>query len=144
MTLKYITREHSLYKEAVVIRTKCFFNGMENQSQLINDADEVDGLHLVCLNDKGKVIGTGRLNIKENNGIISQMAVEEQHQKQGIGALILIELLNKCKRENVNIVTLNARETALAFYKKYDFKVIGEKYPSKKTGIIHQKMILSI
>lgn len=41
----------------------------------------------------------------------------------------------------MEIIELNARETAINFYKKMGFEIIGDKYSSQKTGIIHQKMI---
>ncbi len=116
---------------------------MPNSSDLINDAFEADGIHLVCLvNDV--VIGTGRLNIENNTGIISQMAIKTSFQKQGVGAKLLEELINHCKAKKLNKIELSARETALAFYEKFNFKEVGEKYPSKKTGIIHQQMVLNI
>jgi len=58
-----------------------------------------------------------------------------------IGSEILDELLVKCQHIGLEIIELSARETAINFYKKKGFKVTGEKYPSHKTGIIHQKMI---
>ncbi|PCJ97127.1 MAG: hypothetical protein COA50_05670 [Flavobacteriaceae bacterium] len=141
MTVQYITRTHPLYKEAVNIRINCFFNDMKNKSQLIQDTYEESGLHLICLHNN-EIVGTGRLNIDDTLGIISQMAVAEKNQRKGIGQLILLTLLKKCEEEQLERVTLNARETAIEFYKKKGFKVSGEKYPSKKTGIIHQKMVL--
>ena len=116
---------------------------MKNSSDLINDAFEANGIHLVCLQDD-EVIGTGRLNIENRTSIISQMAIKSVYQKQGVGAKVLNELIKFSKEKELNIVKLNARETALAFYKKFNFVVVGDKYPSKKTGVIHQEMALKI
>jgi predicted GNAT family N-acyltransferase len=41
-------------------------------------------------------------------------------------------------------VYLSARESAVGFYEKMGFNVIGAKFPSPKTGIIHVSMVLSI
>ena len=41
----------------------------------------------------------------------------------------------------MNTIKLSARETAIPFYARYGFKSVGEQYPSKKTGIIHQQMV---
>ncbi len=117
---------------------------MENSEELINDKFEQNGIHLVCLNENNLVIGTGRLNIDNSVGIISQMAVRLENQHTGIGKNILSELILKCKSLELRKIELSARETAIDFYSKKGFKPIGEKYPSTKTGIIHQKMNMEI
>lgn len=141
--LKYIDIKSSFYKEATSIREQLFFQNMDNSSDLINDIFESKAIHLVCLNNN-KVIATGRLNIENEVGIISQMATKEGYQRKGIGAKILKALIHKSKENQVDKIELSARETAFRFYKKFDFFGVGNKYPSKKTGIIHQKMVLKI
>lgn len=139
--LLYIDKNHRFYEQAVEIRIACFFRGMRNSTDLINDAFEEKGSHLIYLNDQDQVLGTGRLNIKNTKAIISQMAIDFPSQKKGIGTLILLELLQKCKEKEVTVIELSARKTAIAFYEKYGFKVDGKEYASKKTGVIHQKML---
>lgn len=141
--LKYITRKSSFYNEAVSIREELFFKNMKNSNELINDNFESAGIHLICL-EKDEVIGTGRLNVENGLGIISQMAIKSAYQKQGVGAKILKELVTYSKEKGIVDIKLNARETAIAFYKKFNFVVYGDTYPSKKTGIIHQQMELKI
>lgn len=141
--LSYITTKSPLYKEAVEIREQLFFKNMENSLDLINDDFESEGIHLVCLNED-KVIGTGRLNIEKEISMISQMAIKSSYQKQGIGAKILKELIRFSIEKGISKIELSARETAIAFYKKFNFEPMGDKYPSEKTGIIHQSMALKI
>ena len=141
MIFKFINSKDASYKEAVNLRIKAFFGSCKEPFDLINDEFEKSGIHLVCLNDKN-VIGTGRLNIQNKIGIISQMAIDENHQKKGLGSEILKGLVAYCETHNVSKITLSARESALEFYKKFSFVPVGEKYPSKKTAIIHQKMEL--
>lgn len=143
MKFIYVDTESAYYKEAVTIRKERFFKGMENSSSLINDALETKGIHLVCLY-KDEVVGAGRLNIEGEKGIISQMAIKTGYQRQGIGASILKVLIQYSKEKQAHRIELSARETALEFYKKYGFVPIEDKYPSKKTGIIHQKMTFKI
>lgn len=141
--LKYIDLKNPFYKKAVMIREKLFFENMDNSSDLIHDMYESKAIHLICLK-ADEVVGTGRLNIENEVGMISQMAIKERYQRKGIGAKILKALIEKSKANKVAKVKLSARETALAFYKKFDFVGVGNKYPSKKTGIIHQQMIFDI
>ncbi|MDO5972326.1 GNAT family N-acetyltransferase [Flavivirga aquimarina] len=141
--LSYITTKSPLYKEAVEIREQLFFKNMENSLDLINDDFELEGIHLVCLNED-EVIGTGRLNIEKEISMISQMAIKSSYQKQGIGAKILKELIRFSIEKGISKIELSARETAITFYEKFNFKPMGDKYPSNKTGIIHQSMVLKI
>ncbi|MFS4482350.1 GNAT family N-acetyltransferase [Hyunsoonleella sp. 2307UL5-6] len=143
MKLEFINIESSFYREAVAIRTKLFFDKIKNSSALIHDEFEAKGIHLVCLN-LDEVVGTGRLNIENKVGTISQMAIKENFQNKGIGREILKALIEKSNKHKVTAIKLGARETAISFYEKFGFIVIGQKYPSKKTGIIHQQMELKI
>ncbi|WP_052444667.1 GNAT family N-acetyltransferase [Flammeovirga sp. OC4] len=145
MNLRYINNtQHTFYSEAKQIRIKCFFEGLENAEHFINDPFEQDGFHLVCLNDQEKVIGTGRLNIVDKTGIISQMAIAPENQNQGIGKIILHKLIEKSKMLDVDQIKLSARLTAQSFYVKKGFKPLGNVYPSKKTEIMHIDMILML
>ncbi|WMN11692.1 GNAT family N-acetyltransferase [Marivirga salinae] len=141
MEFKYIDIKNELYSKAKEIRIRCFFNGMKNADDLINDKYEKNGHHLICIGESKEVLGTGRLNVENTNGIISQMAIKPKHQKLGIGKEILNHLLLKCENMGLDAIELNARETAINFYIKMGFETSGDKYPSQKTGIIHQKMI---
>ena len=143
MRLEFITIESPFYKVAVAIRIKLFFDKMTNSLVLIEDAFEAEGIHVVCIDDN-EVVGTGRLHIEKNIGVISQMAIPSHYQNKGIGSRILKALIEKSKVLGATSIKLSARETAITFYKKFDFKAIGEKYPSKKTGIIHRQMKLMI
>ena len=143
MKLIFVNTENALYKDAIAIRTKLFFDKMPNSLALINDSFEAKGKHLVCLIGN-EVIGTGRINFDNETSIISQMAVKSAYQKQGVGGKILNELVRYSKEKNLSKIKLSARETALAFYEKFGFVAIGDKYPSKKTGVTHQQMALKI
>lgn len=142
--LKYINTTDELYTQAKQIRIACFFEGMDNVEELINDKFETNGIHLVYLDEKQQVVGTGRIHIEESTGVISQMAIKKECQRSGIGKEILNELILKCKTLGVEKIELSARETALEFYSKVGFKTFGNRYPSTKTGIIHQKMSMNI
>ncbi|SFD11192.1 GNAT family N-acetyltransferase [Algibacter pectinivorans] len=141
--LKFIHLKSPYYKEAVAVRESLFFQNMDNSLDLINDEFELNGVHLVCLKEN-EVVGTGRLNIKNQTGVISQMAIKSANQKQGVGSKILMELVKYSKEKELVKIKLSARETALKFYEKHGFVVIGDLFPSKKTSIIHQQMELKI
>ena len=73
----------------------------------------------------GIIKGFTTAGIPDDKDYISELYVESQFQGQGIGK----QLLNKLK-ENHTELTLDVYEmnaNAIAFYKKRDFKVSGEK-----------------
>ena len=143
MEYLYITYGTLAYNRAVALRIKAFFYNMDNALVLINDSLEEESMYLVCIKND-TVIGTSRLTIKEGKAIISQIAVDELYKRKGIGSTILKLLIEKSITLNVNSIELSAREVAIPFYKKQGFIAVHKKYPSIKTGVIHQKMIKNL
>lgn len=144
MKFEFIKQNTVEYQQAVKIRIDQFFKDMQNAESLINDKFESKGIHLVCINGYDDVIGTGRLHFDGKIGVISQMAIDTNYQKQGVGRKILEKLIDRCHEENTERIELAARKTALGFYLKFGFEPVGEFYPSKKTGIIHIKMVKNV
>lgn len=78
--------------------------------------------HMAAFDDE-KIVGCGRLHLNNpNEAKIRFMAVQENYQKQGIGGNILAELEKIAKEKGVTNLMLDARETAVDFYKKHGFK----------------------
>jgi len=139
MKFEFVKYDTLLYKKAVSLRIDQFFKGMSTANDLIEDHLEKDSIHLIC-NINNDVVGTGRLSFVNGVGVISQMAIADEYQYKGVGTEIVNHLLQICVNKNIETVRLSARETAIGFYRNFGFRTIGEKYPSKKTGIIHQEM----
>ncbi len=143
MEYLYVAYGTIAYNKAVALRIKAFFKDMDNALALINDSLEEESIHLVCFKNDS-VVGTGRLTILENKAIISQMAVDELYKRKGIGSTILKLLIEKSITLNIKCIELSAREVAIPFYKEQGFIAVHKKYPSMKTGVIHQKMIKNL
>lgn len=131
------------YKEGLLIRELLFFKDFPNAEELLIDLFEKDSIHVVSIINN-KVTGTGRLTVVKGKAIISQMTVLPDYQNKGIGKEILHFLIKKSTDFKISNIELSARITALEFYKKYNFREVDVIYPSKKTGVLHQKMILEI
>lgn len=142
MKSKFVCLNSELYNQAFQLRKELFFKDFSNADELLKDDFEKNSYHLV-IERNTIVVGTGRLTIIEDNiGVISQMAITTDFQRQGVGRKIMALLLEKCSELKVTKVILSARITALSFYENFDFEVIGKVYPSKKTGVLHQQMQL--
>ena len=142
MDFKFVDIGSKEHEAGLLVREQLFFKNFTNASELLNDVYEKESVHLVAL-ENNIVIGTGRLTVINNTAIISQMTVLPAFQKQNVGKRILQLLIDKSINTNCSIIELSARTIALEFYKKYGFITTGDVYPSKKTGVLHQKMILN-
>ena len=93
---------------------------------LLNKLEKIS-YHVMATNNKGKIIGVGRLhfvNVKESQ--IRYMAVDKNFRKKGVGNAIVNKLeihsLNNCR----NKIILNARENAVIFYSKLGYVNLGK------------------
>ena len=105
----------------------------------IKDELEDRSFHLIAVNDKKEIIGSGRLHFNNGNeGQIRYMAVTNSIQRKGLGSEIVLELENIAKNEGIQEMVLNARENAINFYLSLGYK---KKEPYKSdTGILHITM----
>ena len=105
----------------------------------LKDDKEQDSCHLIAVDNKEEVIGTGRLHFNnEEEGQIRYMAVSESIQRKGLGSAIVSELELIAKKKGAREMVLNARKNAINFYLSLSYKEI-EPYESD-TGIPHTTM----
>ena len=111
--------------------------GMSKQT--VKDDLEKESYHLMVINKKDKVIGSGRLHFNnKKEGQIRYMAVSDSIQRKGLGTSIVLELEIMAKEKGAQEMVLNARENAINFYLSLGYKKI-EPYQSD-TGIPHTTM----
>lgn len=141
MEFKFVAIDSKEYQEGILVREKLFFKDFPNAQMLLNDGYEQNSIHLVAV-DNDQVIGTGRLTILKSIALISQMTVLPNWQRKSVGAKLLQLLIKEAESMKVSVIELSSRITAQEFYRKHGFIPVGEVYPSVKTGVLHQKMIL--
>jgi predicted GNAT family N-acyltransferase len=98
-----------------------------------DDDDAVSCHALVTLNREP--VGTGRLNL---DGKIGRIAVKAGLRGQGIGTLILRQLLHEAYHRGIREPYLHAQVQALPFYEKLGFRVEGDVFD--EVGVSHVKM----
>lgn len=75
-------------------------------------------------NEGGKVVACGRLQENDNHiGQIRYMAVSNGEQGKGFGKMILKALEEKAIEIGLTAIELQARENAVAFYERHDYKL---------------------
>ncbi len=100
---------------------------------------ENQSIHVMCL-DKSNIVGVGRAHFNnKNEAQVRYMAVDDNQQGKGVGSKILLKLEKSVKERGAKYIVLNSRDSAVNFYKKYGYRVIGE-VPTMFGIIKHFKM----
>ena len=66
---------------------------------------------------------------------IRGMAVLEQYQKKGYGNFLINSIEEYAKSQKASLVWFNARESAVAFYEKLNYTIVGSAFEIKDIGI---------
>ena len=143
MKLKFIDTNSPEYLQACKLRYKLFFAEYNLPFSTVYYHRESISIHAV-IQEKytDEVIAYGILTPGENKvDQIHQMVVSPSHQKQGFGTTIIQALIDKAKLQQAQAIILQARTTAVNFYRKFSFEVVSREYPSKKTGVLHVTML---
>jgi len=90
------------------------------------DEREQSSHHLMVTGDNHTVIAVGRLHFNTvHDAQIRYMAVADDQQRKGLGTLLLNALENRAVELGAARIVLDARETALRFYRKNNYKPEG-------------------
>lgn len=92
-------------------------------SQLPDDSHE-----FLAAEAEGKILGYVGMMTVLDEGYISNVAVDPAYRRQGIGDLLIGELLSRAVMRQLSFVTLEVREhneAAIALYRKHGFSPVG-------------------
>ena len=133
--LQWVTVGSAEYEQAREVRNAELLRpiGLADNSR---EADDGQALHLVAC-DGEHVVGTVLL-VPGSSPKLRQMAVSRSMQRQGVGQLLVRELLRKAAEQGHSEVVCHARAEAASFYEKLGFVVEGE--PFEEVGIEHRFM----
>ncbi|MFC5270534.1 GNAT family N-acetyltransferase [Adhaeribacter terreus] len=94
-------------------------------------SDDDRAIHAMLLDPENRAAGVCRLHFEnEEEGQLRFMAIREDLQNQGLGKYLLHYLEDKARDAGCKYITLQARELAVNFYKRYGYKVV------KKTHLL--------
>lgn len=89
--------------------------------------------------DDGRILGCCILRAEGNNCIrLRQMAVKNNQQGKGVGQQIMRFAETLARDKGYKVLTMHARDTAIGFYEKQGYKVIGDGF--LEVTIPHHKM----
>ncbi len=137
LNIEFATPE---YDETVQLRDKILRRPLGltfSEEQL---AEEYADFHLAAYTHDWLLRGCLVLTPKGDKTLkMRQVAVDEACQKMGVGRQLVDASEALGRANNFDMMELNARETAVPFYLKLNYTIVGE--PFEEVGIAHFKMI---
>ena len=96
---------------------------------------------------ENEIVGFAGAKFIIDEADIMNIAVKSSYRKQGIASLLLKNLIDICKNNNINSINLEVNERnfpAINLYKKYEFLEVGrrKKYYDKKFDAILMRIII--
>ena len=75
---------------------------------------------------KGQIVGYADL---QSNGYIDHFFVSGSYPRQGIGSMLMRQLINEATIQGMPEMTSDVSRTAQPFYEKFGFKVVEQRFP---------------
>ncbi len=110
------------------------------EEQGIPESEEMDDMdpacrHALAYSATGDLAGTGRL---APSGKIGRIAVLPGYRRAGIGAAIVVHLVNQATELGLRQVYLHAQADSVGFYERLGFRAEGPVFD--EVGIPHRRM----
>lgn len=129
------------FDEAKILRYDTLYGAWGLPRSLAEDTDGRVYQQLAAFED-GRVIGFGRIHLEASESKIFQVCVAEDRRCRGVATAIMVELIDLAREAGRDLVVLDSRDTAVAFYQRLGFEPVGERFLSARTGTPHQGMRL--
>jgi GNAT superfamily N-acetyltransferase len=125
----YLIR-HQVLRKGKPIETCCFNGDAENSTAHFGLFKEEQLIGVVS------VFNTPSKHFKEQSQFqIRGMAVLDGFQHKGFGNQLVIYAENYCREKKGEVIWFNARQKAVPFYKKKDYKILGDAFEIPEVGI---------
>ncbi len=116
--------------DAIEAMEKQCFSVPWTREMLIKQLPDDMHIFLAAVDDNGEAVGyVGLMNVLDE-GYISNVAVSPEMRRQGIGDMLIDELILRARAKKLSFVTLEVRESNLAaqmLYKKHGFTEVGRR-----------------
>lgn len=127
-----------LQQDAKLIRKLVFISEQNISEQDEWDDQDAISQHFVVY-DQNQPIATARLLA---NNSVGRVAVLKAYRGQGIGRLIMLEIIAYAQAQKRPSLQLSSQVHAVSFYEKLGFSIQGDEYD--ECGIPHIEMVMPI
>lgn len=122
------------------------FDDFWNYNILKEELESSNSKYIIAKTNDGEIIGFAGIKIIVDTADIMNIVVKKSWRKQGVGNLLLSNLISICKISNLSSLSLEVNEDnlpAIHLYEKFGFKQIGvrKNYYQNKDGMIMQYLI---
>ena len=96
-----------------------------------SEVDDIEEqcFHIMAVDKQNNVTGVARLQFNSTREVqIRYMAVAKEHERKGIGRLLINAIEDHANTSLCKEIVLDAREPAVGFYKKFGYKKIEKSY----------------
>ena len=127
-----------LEQDAKFIRKQVFIIEQNIPEEEEWDDQDVISQHFVIY-DQDQPIATARLL---QNHSVGRVAVVKAYRGQGLGQMIMLEIISYAQKQGLSVLTLSSQVHAISFYEKLGFTVQGNPYD--ECGISHIEMTMNL
>ena len=128
MALKQIDHGSKEYKQMVALRMEILRKPLGlnfSDDELVKEKEDI----LIGAFDEEKILACCLLTKVDNTTIkLRQMAVQNNLQGKGIGASMMSFAETVARDKGYKKLMMHARNTAIGFYEKFDFRVKGNEF----------------
>ena len=122
----------------MALRRAVFCEEQGVPEEMEHDAEDAAALHVVALDDGGRVIGTCRVLGDGPSVRLGRMAVAREHRGRGLGAALLGEAHALAAARGAREVAIHAQTSALGFWERAGYVAEGPEF--EEAGIAHVAM----
>ena len=117
------------------------FDDFWNYNILKEELESSNSKYIIAKTNDGEIIGFAGIKIILDNADIMNIVVKKSWRNQGVGNLLLSNLISICKISNLSSLSLEVSEDnlpAIHLYEKFGFKQVGvrKNYYQDKDGMI--------
>ena len=124
------------------------FDDFWNYNILKEELESSNSKYIIAKTNDGEIIGFAGIKIILDSADIMNIVVKKSWRKQGVGNLLLSNLISICKISNLSSLSLEVNEDnlpAIHLYEKVGFKQVGlrKNYYQDKNGIVMSYKIMT-
>ena len=117
------------------------FDDFWNYNILKEELESPNSKYIIAKTNDGEIIGFAGIKIILDSADIMNIVVKKSWRNQGVGNLLLSNLISICKISNLSSLSLEVNEDnlpAIHLYEKFGFKQVGvrKNYYQDKDGMI--------
>jgi len=127
-----------IFKDSIAIRHEIFIEEQAYPPGSDIDDLEEDTEHLVLYENKHPIATVRIYNTENHTYRIERVAVRSEARKRGLGTKLMELAEAKIIELGGTRITLKSEDTAIAFYQKFGYEVVGDEI--MEYGLSHQQM----